>query len=203
MDGVFLWVLVLFSALMVAAAAGGTKAEPAAPPPDREVGVASDDQVRWIVNEYGTMIYRVAVTIVHDAALAEDVVQDTIFKAWMSMPSWENPAAARWLRTVARNGAISAWRRRARTTEDAALDGRAASDVDVESVVENRALAEAMRGVLAGLDPDSRTLIVLREAEELSYEEMAHLLGLSVAAVKAKLYRARQTLKAELRDWEL
>jgi RNA polymerase sigma-70 factor, ECF subfamily len=60
-----------------------------------------------------------------------------------------------------------------------------------------------MWGVLEGLDPDSRTLIVLREAEELSYEEMAHLLGLSVAAVKAKLYRARQTLKAKLRDWEL
>lgn len=202
MDGVLFWVLVLFPVLMVAAAAGRAKAEPAASPP-HESGVATDDQVRWIVNEYGTMIYRVAIAIVHDAALAEDVVQDTIFKAWTSMPSWEGPVAAQWLRTVARNGAISAWRRRARTTDDAVLEWRATSDADVECVVENRALADAVREVLAGLDPDSRTLIVMREAEDLSYEEMAHLLGLSVTGVKAKLYRARQRLKAKLRDWEL
>ncbi|MGH9245722.1 MAG: RNA polymerase sigma factor [Acidimicrobiales bacterium] len=200
-----LWPVVVWAVLMVAVSAGraGTRVEPAASLRDRGVGLASDEQLRWIVNEYGRMIYRVALAIVHDRALAEDVVQDTIVKAWISMPSWEAPGAARWLRTVARNGAISVWRQRARSVDDPAPEGRASSGADVERVVEGRALTEAVWAALEQLDPDSRILIVMRETEESSYEEMAHLVGLSVPAVKAKLYRARQALRARLRAWEV
>jgi len=202
-DSVLLWLVVVFAALIAAAIGGGAGPGSAASPQDRGPDTATDDQVRWIVSEYGTMIYRVAVAIVRDPALAEDVVQDTIVKAWLSMPSWEGEVAARWLRRVARNGAISVWRQRSRTADDSTLERRASRDADVERVVESRLLTEAVWGALEQLDADARTLIVMREAEELSYEEIAHLLGSSVASVKAKLYRARQALRAGLRDWEL
>ncbi|MCA1705974.1 MAG: RNA polymerase sigma factor [Actinobacteria bacterium] len=203
MESVLLWLAVVVVALMVAASAGSGGAEQAKSPHNHDSDVATDDQLRWIVSEYGTMVYRVAVAIVHDPALAEDVVQDTFLKAWLSLPSWEASTAAPWLRRVARNTAISVWRRRARIDDDPEMEQRAASDAGVEWVVENRVLAQAVWGALEQLDPDSKTLIVMSAAEELSYEEMAHLLGVSVPAVKAKLYRARQTLRAALRDWEL
>ncbi len=164
---------------------------------------ATDQQLAWLIENHGLTVFRVAFAVTRHEALAEEVVQDTIFRAWTSMPSWEGDVPVRWLRTVARNRAISVMRQEARAQADDDLAARRSTEPDLERVVEGRALVEAMRVALAGLDETARTMIVLRETEELGYDEIAELLDLTPSAVKAKLYRARHQLKKTLEDWDL
>ena len=73
---------------------------------------------------------------------------------------------------------------------------------DTERLVEGRHRLDAVKEALFELDEQSRTMLVLRETEALSYEELAELLDLTPSAVKAKLYRARHALKTQLREWD-
>ena len=160
----------------------------------------SDDEIAGLVARYGRLLYRVAFSITHDAGLAEDVVQETLLKALTSMPSWEGDTPIRWMRRVCRNQAINVMRQSWRNTESD-WDAMISNHADTERVVENRHLVEATREALSRLDAESRTLIVMRETDELSYEEIAELMDMTPSAVKAKLYRARHAMKTHLRDW--
>ena len=166
-------------------------------------GAGSDEQIRWLVGTYGRLVFRVAFAVTHNEALAEEVVQDTMVKAWTSMPSWEGDQPVKWLRTVARNRAISVMRKERRSVAEDDLDRERSNAVDTEQVVEARMLVEAMHEALAMLDEDSRTMIVLRETDELHYVEIAEMFGITPSAVKAKLYRARHELRRYLKDWDL
>ena len=73
---------------------------------------------------------------------------------------------------------------------------------DVERLVEGRHRLDAVKAALFEMDEQSRTMLVLRETEGLTYEELAELLDLTPSAVKAKLYRARHTLKTQLGEWD-
>ncbi len=163
----------------------------------------TEEQIDDLVAEFGRLVFRVAFAITRNEALAEEVVQDTMFKAWTSMPSWEGDVPVKWLRTVARNGAISVMRKENRTTADEDWELRESHEPDTERVVEGRAMVAAMHVALAQLDEASRTMIVLRETDELSYEEIADVLEMTPTAVKAKLYRSRHKLKVLLREWAL
>ena len=163
----------------------------------------TDEQMAWLISTHGRLVFRVAFAITRDAALAEDVVQDTMFKAWTSMPSWDDDVPPRWLRTVARNRAISVMRKESRSGADGDWESRSSAAPDTERVVEARTLVEAVHAALETLDEPSRTMIVLRETDDLGYDEIGELLDLTPAAVKAKLYRARHQLKQRLRDWDL
>ncbi|MBA3267962.1 MAG: sigma-70 family RNA polymerase sigma factor [Acidimicrobiia bacterium] len=154
------------------------------------------------MDQYGALIYRVAVSVVQDPGLAEDVVQEVLVKAWTSMPSWQGDVPVRWLRRVARNEAISVVRRRRRLGGPAGLESRASGEPDVERLVEGRGEVRALREALGELDDVARTLLVLRETEGLSYEDLADVVGLTPSAVRARLYRARQALKGRLGGWD-
>lgn len=164
---------------------------------------ASDSQIEWLVETYGSVLYRVAYAVTRSSALAEDVVQDAVFQAWLSMPSWEADVPIKWLRRVTRNRAISVMRKESRSTVDEELGLGPSSEPDVERIVEGRVMMAAVEEALAALDEPSRTMVVLRETEELSYDELAELFGLTPSAVKAKLYRARHAMKERLKEWEL
>ncbi len=164
--------------------------------------VASDDQIRQLADDLGPLLYRVAYAVTHDNGLAEDVVQDALFQAWTSMPSWDDDVPVRWLRRVTRNRAISVMRKENRSSARSEWGGLASDAPEVERVVEGRERVAAVREALARLDEPSRLLIVLRESENLSYAEIAEVADLTPSAVKAKLYRSRHALKKELEEWE-
>jgi len=163
---------------------------------------ATDEQVEWLVETYGRLVFRIAMAITHDHDLADDVVQDTMFKAWTSLPSWDGDVPVKWLRTVARNEAISIMRKERRSITSENLDHTADRANETERIVEGRQMLDAMKLAMESLDEVSRTMIVLRESDDLGYEEIAYVVGLSPSAVKAKLYRARHQLRTQLRDWE-
>ena len=171
------------------------------PEPDDER--ATEQQIRELVEQFGPLLYGVAYAVTHDRGLAEDVVQDALFRAWTSMPSWEDDVPVRWLRRVTRNRAISVMRKEGRSlTTDHWADLASAAPA-TDRLVEGRERMVAVRDALAQLDEPSRTMIVLRETEELSYDELAEIVGLTPSAVRAKLYRARHALRQQLEDWEL
>jgi RNA polymerase sigma-70 factor (ECF subfamily) len=160
------------------------------------------DELEALIGDYGRLVYRLAVAIVHDHGLAEDIVQDVMVKAWTASPRDDGSSTVRWLRVVTRNAAIDSLRRRRfeKITDRPPEPERSAPTT--EQVVEGRHRLDAVWAALGDLDPEARTMLAMREAERLSYDEIANTLGTTTSAVKAKLYRARHMLRRSLAAWE-
>ncbi len=148
-----------------------------------------------IIRDHSAGMYRVAVSVVHDHSLAEDVVQESVVKAWQALDSFRGDSSIRtWLLRITHNTAISALRkRREDVTAPSELPERPG-----QLSVEDSALLQADRdeiwAALSRLDPVGRTIVVLREVDRMSYEEIAEVLELPTATVRTRLFRARQQL---------
>jgi RNA polymerase sigma-70 factor, ECF subfamily len=162
-----------------------------------------DKQLRELIDEHSDAVFRVAFGILHDRGLAEDVVQDTMVKAWESLGSFRGDASVRtWVLRIAHNTSISALRRRrdqAMAPEDLP---EIVSAEDPSARADGRANLAAVRDALDGLDEVSRTIVVLREVEGLSYQQIADALEVPVPTVKTRLLRARRTLQAAVEPTE-
>ncbi|MGF1598589.1 MAG: RNA polymerase sigma factor [Acidimicrobiales bacterium] len=189
---------------------GGTVAS-AGPPmmcPDA-TGVTVDDttdpdDLRRLVVDHGDAVYRLAVSVVRDRALAEDVAQEALVKAWLALPSLRDPSAARsWLLRITHNTAVSTLRaRRAIVVDPHELpDEPSGADASVESRVQGGAVMADFVAALDTLDELSRSIVVLRELEGLSYDEIADVLNVPLPTVKTRLLRSRRRLGSSLREW--
>ena len=141
-------------------------------------------------------LFRFAFWLCRNAALAEDLVQETYLRAWRSMQDLRDTGAAKaWLITILR-------REHARLYERKRLDTEPVEDVVVEDR-DSRTPEEAgddgvVRAAIAKLDPKYREPLLLQVLGGFSCEEIARELNLSAAAVMTQLFRARQKLKAAL-----
>lgn len=160
----------------------------------------AEEQFRRLVDDHAEAVYRVAYSVVRDEHLAEDVVQETIIKAWQSLDAWRGDGSMRgWVLSIAHNTAVSHLRRiRDTTTEPERLPERA-SHLDVERTTDARAELDALRAALADLDDLSRSVVVMRDLEGLSYQQIAETLGVPLATVKTRLLRARRELQRIVR----
>jgi RNA polymerase sigma-70 factor (ECF subfamily) len=162
---------------------------------DRTTGEEARPGIEDIIRDHSAAMYRVAVSVVHDHALAEDVVQESVVKAWQALDTFRGEASIRtWLLRITHNTAISALRkRRDDVTAPSELPERPG-----RLSVEESALLQADRdeiwAALSRLDPVGRTIVVLREVDRMSYEEIAEVLDLPTATVRTRLFRARQQL---------
>lgn len=164
-------------------------------------GVASSDLETFIA-AHGGLVYRLAVAIVHDHSLAEDVVQDVMLKAWRNLPDHDGDVPVRWLRTVTRNASIDLLRQRRFDEVTTTPPEPGSSTAQPDRIIEGRQHLDALWDALGNLDQDARTMLVLRETESMGYDEIAATIGISPSAVKAKLYRARHQLRLTLIDWD-
>jgi len=170
--------------------------------PAPEPSAPSPEELRSVVDSHAGAVYRLAVSIVHDPALAEDVVQETMIKAWRNAPADEDGAIPRqWLMKVARNTAISMLRTRREDLHGPDTLPDAGGGIETPRAVESRAALDDLWAALVRLDGDARALIVMREVDGLSYEEIAEALGLPLPTVKTRLFRARRALKDALKEW--
>ena len=143
--------------------------------------------------------YRLAMSIVQDAALAEDVVQESFVRAWLALPSWRGDAPMRhWLLRIVRNTAVSTLRSSRDAQTDPEVLDRLPSSLDVAEHVEDLVTIDALWGALGKLDDLSRAIVVLRELEGLRYEEMCAILDAPMPTVKTRLFRARRLIAAAL-----
>jgi RNA polymerase sigma-70 factor (ECF subfamily) len=162
----------------------------------------SADELRTLVDRHAAAVYRVALSVVHDPALADDVVQETMIKAWRRSPVPPGQEIPRnWLLKVARNTAISVLRTRREDLHGPDTMPEGPAGADAVRTVEGRAQLEELWEAMRHLDEDARSLIVLKEVDGLSYEEIAATLDLPLPTVKTRLFRARKALKNALKEW--
>ncbi len=162
------------------------------------------DDLHQLVVEHGDAIYRLALSVVRDRALAEDVAQEALVKAWLALPTFRGDASIRsWLLRITHNTAVSTLRRRRAVVLDPhdLPERQTRVDRSVESRVQGHAVMDEFVDALDTLDELSRSIVVLRELEGLSYEEISEVLGVPMPTVKTRLLRARRRLGNVLRDW--
>ena len=149
-----------------------------------------------LVREHATAMYRVSLSIVRDPVLAEDVVQEAVLRAWDNLSSFRGEGSMRgWLLRITHNAAVSELRRRREVPSDlATLPSRPVDGPDYRAVRVSE--LEAVGAALATLDELSRSILALRVSEEMSYEQIAQTLGITLGQVKIRLLRARRALAA-------
>lgn len=154
----------------------------------------------------GRVVATVAKMLGH-AADAEDVAQEVFVRVWRSAGRYEPTAKfTTWLFTIARNLVFNELRRRKRHPSvglEAEEEARHYQTPDPAGVSPDGAMLdeEMARAVQAAIDtlPETqRMAVVLRRYEEMPYEEIGEVLGLTVPAVKSVLFRARTALRARL-----
>jgi RNA polymerase sigma factor (sigma-70 family) len=148
--------------------------------------------------------------MVHDHARAEDIAQEVFLSALRRMRETDRSIAFKpWIYEIAKNACIDAHRRARRAQEvsydhDEALaaadHGRLVSTRAVADAVETRESLENLQGAIGSLSESHADILVLRELEGLSYQEIGERLGMSRASVESTLFRARKRLESEYND---
>jgi RNA polymerase sigma-70 factor (ECF subfamily) len=163
-----------------------------------------------LVRRYEGRIFRLAQHITQNREDAEDVLQETFMKAYEHLDQFKGDAKFyTWIVRIAVNQALMKLRRR-KTDRSVSLDEQidTGEDTIVREIAawdedpEQRFTREELHGILdraiQSLDPPYRSVFILRDIDELSTEETAEALGLSVPAVKSRLLRARLQLREKL-----
>lgn len=166
--------------------------------------MADPQLLHELMVEHSDAVYRLALGVVRDASLAEDVAQDTMVKAWIALPTFRGEGSLRgWLLRIAHNTAISTLRTRRAIVIDPfdMPEEPFPPERTVERKVEGAQAIAAFEGALDLLDDLSRSIVVLRELEGLSYEEISGLLKVPLPTVKTRLLRARRRLSTALEEW--
>jgi RNA polymerase sigma-70 factor (ECF subfamily) len=182
----------------------GAPPQPVGTGPDGPEGGNPDDLAR-LVAEHGDAIFRLALSVVRDRALAEDIAQETLVKAWLALPTFRGDSSVRgWVLRIAHNTAVSTLRRRRAVPVDPhdLPETVTRPEGSVESRVLRGAVMEEFVDALDSLDELSRSIVVLRELDGLTYEEIAEVLGVPMPTVKTRLLRARRHLGNALREWK-
>jgi RNA polymerase sigma-70 factor (ECF subfamily) len=164
-----------------------------------------------LVARHRDVVFRVAARIVGQAD-AEDVSQEAFLRAFHRLDRYRGEAPFRaWLLQITQNVALNSLARHRRESlephpapdESPVTESRRQPAVELE----RRERRERLELKLGLLRPDYRALLVLRDLEELSYEEIAQVLDVPLGTVKGRLHRARSELIDLLRrntyDWEL
>jgi RNA polymerase sigma-70 factor (ECF subfamily) len=137
-------------------------------------------------------MFRYAAWLCRDKAIAEDVVQEALLRAWKSLDALRDEAAAKhWLLTIVRRENARYFERRRLETVD--IDNLSASQAALLAESPNEELAE-MREAIFQLDDDYREPLVLQVLMGYSTNEIAEMMGLKQGAVLTRLHRARHKL---------
>jgi RNA polymerase sigma-70 factor (ECF subfamily) len=171
----------------------------------RRALAGSEDAFIDLVRKYESRIFTLVSRIVSNREDAEDVTQEAFTKAYARLSSFTFQSAFfTWLYRIAVNAAADfvKSRRRRRTTSLDALAEAAPAVAPPQSRPERSAsrgeLRERLRLAIADLPPVFRTVLVLRELEDLAYDEIAKILGCSIGTVESRLFRARARIREAL-----
>jgi len=168
------------------------------------------DGAAWeeIVQSYSRRIYNLAYRFTSRADAAEDLTQEVFIRVYRSLDQYDPKQGdlQNWLMRLARNLIIDDYRKRQRAPQDTAADDlenhtyhlRAAGG-SVQREMERRELGAQVQAGIDKLSPDLRTCVILRDIEELSYQEIVDLLRIPEGTVKSRINRGRIELAKILR----
>lgn len=154
-----------------------------------------------IVPEMG-FLARVARSMSHSAAEADDLAQDTLLKAYRAMDRFDGKHPKAWLARIARNTAINRDQRNREflLAEDGIVepDDDGSDAAGPEEIVVDADVDDVLRRALDDLPPSFRVVVQLVDVEGLSYQEAADALEIPVGTVMSRLHRARRRLRGAL-----
>ena len=152
-----------------------------------------------LVARYQDRIYRFLVRMTRSQEDARELTQETFLSAYEALPRWRPDARlSTWLFRIARNQAVDRLRRAQRVefvALDEALHEQVPADTPTpEAALQARQRIAALERALARLPVEHREILLLRDIEDLPYEDIAEVLGISLGTVKSRIARARTGL---------
>ena len=200
---------------------GATGPPPQRPdsPPGASGGDDDDRKLSFeqVHKKYEAKIFNLILRLVNNREDAEDLTVETFVNAYRAWGRFRGDArVSTWLHQIALNNCKNRFKQndRRKEREPISLDDRVETDGgdslsrevadsrnDPQRVLLDTELSLQMRRAIDALAPEYREVLVLCEMEDMSYEEIARVLGLSVPAVKTRLHRARQKVKQRLEPY--
>ena len=158
-----------------------------------------DRDLDALIEQHAAAAYRVANGILRNPSLAEDAVQETMIKAWQSLPRFRGESSMRsWILRIAHNTSISMLRRRRERVMAPEDMPETAGGIDPARSSAAMADLRSVRTALDSLDELSRSIVILREVEGLSYAEIARAQSIPKGTVMSRLHYARKQLQTYL-----
>lgn len=147
-------------------------------------------------HRYAAAVLAYLTRMLRDSALAEDMLQTTFLSFVRARGRYEAGTNVRaWIYAIATNAARDALRRRRARPERLTDTGAPPEEVAETAAARDPAAARAVEDALGRLPPDQREAVVLHKLQELSFEEIAAALGISVAAAKVRAHRGYERLR--------
>lgn len=175
-------------------------------PSDRDLAVRAQrgdaDAFGELVQRYQSSVFNVCYRLMGERREAEDQAQEAFIRAYERLRTFDaDQPFGPWMRRVAANVCLNRLQRARPITaplDDEHDDGLAGGESDPESAREGAERAQAIRAAIVGLPPHYRAVIELRHFQDLSYDEIAKTLQISLSDVKSHLFRARNMLAEKL-----
>lgn len=138
--------------------------------------------------------------------LAEDLCSETFYKAFRSLHSFREVDASfsTWLYTIARNTVLSELRKQKTghvSLDESGYTPAAPPDIVPEQAILRNERVGMVREAINNLPEKQRSALILREYDQLDYQEISTILGQSVSAIKSLLFRARSSVKSQLEPY--
>jgi len=173
----------------------------------RETLAGNQLSFQLLVERYQDRIFGLSRHYTRNAVELEDLVQDTFIKAYRRLETFQHQSSfSTWLYRIGVNTCLDFLKRRGRspvqavedpellgTPSDGPRSGAALSAPDAQ--LEREEIAQVTREAMDELPEIFRTVLVLREFEEMAYQDIADLLGISIGTVESRLFRARARFK--------
>ena len=165
-----------------------------------------------LVLKYQSRVIAISTKYVKDIQLAEDIAQESFFKAYKSIDSFrEESAFYTWLYRITANTAINYLSSKKRKSEllEADVSNREGESIDIfdipggespEDILNANSLREDIFKNMSNLTEEIRTAVTLREFEGLSYEEIAEILGCPLGTVRSRIFRGRELLQQTISE---
>jgi RNA polymerase sigma-70 factor (ECF subfamily) len=167
-----------------------------------------------LVEKWQQPVMNFVFSTLRDEIESEDVAQNTFVQVWKSRDRYQRTAKfSTWLFTIARNLCLNEIRRRSRHPADSLEETHGENDdlpsrqyedkkifLPTDDVLHGE-LAKKIEEALAELPENQRTAILLCRQDEVSYEEIADILGCSLSATKSIIFRGREALKEKLKPY--
>lgn len=155
-----------------------------------------------LFRKYQTPIFNMVTRMVHGED-AYDLTQDVFLKAYKALKNFRGDAKfSTWLYTIARHTCLNHIRHKNVIDEDSLEESQEehpgnepVDDINLPKVSETRELQHIVDDILAKMPPEPRMMLILRDFEQLSYDEISQITELSIVNVKSKIHRARQAFK--------
>ncbi len=172
---------------------------------ERSQAKSDNDVLESMVREHSQLVYRIAYSVLRSHHDAEDATQETFLRVLRyssKLVAVEDPKT--WLARIAWRVAVDRSRRRGRvreiSTEDpeGPVEEAASADVPADETIQGAQVSIAVEKMIAALPEKLRESLILSTIEEMSPREVAATLGINEAAVRSRIFRARQILKEKL-----